>query len=131
MDNWNIPHSVKGLRILFDGDVLLHQLGNKYQDEMFGELVTDLEGAILEADTTIEWYMDTFETEDVIMCFSCDSIDNFRRTYYPKYKEDRLKTHRPLLFNDIRGHLRNTYKSILIPTLEADDLIGILSTLTS
>lgn len=61
---------------------------------------------------------------DIIMCLS-DSEHNFRKLIYPEYKANRGEKRRPIVFNDMREWIMEKYKTLCIPWLEADDVVGI------
>jgi hypothetical protein len=63
----------------------------------------------------------------VIVCLS-DDITNWRKGIYPLYKSNRNDTVRPELLYDMKEWLGQQYPTDLRPTLEADDVMGILST---
>jgi DNA polymerase-1 len=50
----------------------------------------------------------------------------FRHTIEPNYKPGRGR--KPLCFYDIRERMRETYKIVTMPGIEADDVLGILAT---
>lgn len=53
---------------------------------------------------------------------------NFRRTFWPDYKQNRAGNRKPLLLSLLRGVLKDSYKALCLPNVEADDLMGILAT---
>lgn len=61
-----------------------------------------------------------------VVCLS-DLKSNFRKIINPNYKGNR-KNIKPLLYEYLRTYLHNNYKVYEKPTLEADDVIGILAT---
>lgn len=63
---------------------------------------------------------------DIVMVLSDDKA-NFRKTINPSYKGNR-KCIKPILFNFIREYIQQNYKTYIRPTLEGDDVIGILMT---
>ena len=69
------------------------------------------------------------DAEEVIVCLSDDEV-NWRKDVYPAYKSNRSKDGRPELLYPLKAYLADTYRSYLKPTLEGDDVLGILSTST-
>jgi DNA polymerase-1 len=53
---------------------------------------------------------------------------NFRYDVYPAYKSNRKATRKPMLLKPMREWVLKEYKTFLRPGLEADDVLGILST---
>lgn len=66
-----------------------------------------------------------FETTNVVLCFT-DTDGNFRKVILPSYKAGRPP--KPLHYYPLRDHLTATYKTYLKPSLEGDDIMGILAT---
>lgn len=64
---------------------------------------------------------------DIIICLS-DPDANFRKLILESYKGNRKGIPKPLHLMAVKDHLANTYPSYIRPTLEADDIMGILST---
>lgn len=59
----------------------------------------------------------------VIPCLS-DKV-NFRKSLYPEYKANRTKP-KPQLYKDVRRYAEENWECQCLPTLEADDVLGIL-----
>ena len=66
-----------------------------------------------------------FDTQDILLCFT-DRV-NFRKTVDPSYKGNRIKR-KPAGYSKAKKWAMDTYPSIVMPTLEADDVLGILAT---
>ena len=65
--------------------------------------------------------------DEVVICLS-DMQANFRKVINPNYKGNR-KSIKPLLYDYLRRYLKESgYKIYEKPSLEADDVIGILAT---
>jgi DNA polymerase-1 len=57
-----------------------------------------------------------------------DPKANFRKSIWPGYKANRKESVRPLLLDILKDYLRERYAAFHWPALEADDVLGILST---
>lgn len=57
-----------------------------------------------------------------------DPKDNWRLDIYPDYKGNRKDGIRPLLLDILKDYLRTKYNAFHWPSLEADDVLGILNT---
>lgn len=64
---------------------------------------------------------------DIIICLS-DPSDNFRKHVLESYKANRSGTPKPVHLMAVKHHLAAVYPSYIRDTLEADDVMGILST---
>lgn len=63
------------------------------------------------------------------LCLTEDSSDaNFRRGVLPSYKSHRVKTKKPLVLQSVKQWMEDELKAIRIPSLEGDDVMGILAT---
>lgn len=68
------------------------------------------------------------ETSEVMVCLSCPTAENWRLDILPTYKGNRKGTVRPTYLAAVKDYLAAEYPSYRRPTLEADDIMGILST---
>ena len=66
-----------------------------------------------------------FETDDLVLTFT--DTTNFRKSIAPTYKGNRIKR-KPAGYKKLKEWGMNTWPSILWPSLEADDVLGILAT---
>lgn len=67
-------------------------------------------------------------TDKLIVCLSCPTTENWRLKVLPTYKGNRDYSKRPLLLQKVKDYLEANWPSYRRPTLEADDIMGILST---
>ena len=63
--------------------------------------------------------------DDFVLYFS--STNNFRKKIFPDYKGHRMKR-KPLGYRRLINYCKENYKFCILPTLEADDAIGIDAT---
>lgn len=68
----------------------------------------------------------TIGAERVIVTLS-DSA-NWRKDVLPTYKENRVGQRKPMLLSLLKEHLKDNFETFIRPSLEADDVLGILST---
>ncbi|WAW09994.1 hypothetical protein NB640_12365 [Oxalobacter vibrioformis] len=120
--------------LLLDSDIIAYKYASVSQKEFkWGNGATsvaigDLEQAAKDMDTWISQLMLKFKADDVIVCLSCPSSEGFRIKLYPPYKANRAAVPRPALLNPLKDHLEENYRSYKRDTLEADDVMGILTT---
>lgn len=62
-----------------------------------------------------------------ILAFTCTE-GNFRKSVYPAYKSTRKSKRKPVTYEYGREWAMAEYESMTRPTLEADDILGILAT---
>jgi DNA polymerase-1 len=75
----------------------------------------------------IERVMEDLKADAMVVALT-DTGENFRKSILPTYKGNRKDVRKPLLLSHLKDHLRATYEVYDRPTLEADDILGILST---
>ena len=118
-------------RLLIDGDILaykaatLAEVDTKWEDGLW-TLHADENYAKSLLHNEIETLKENLETSSIIIALT-DS-KNFRKDVLPSYKDNRKQRRKHLVLGALREHLRKQYKAIVVPTLEADDVIGILAT---
>lgn len=64
-----------------------------------------------------------------IICLSCPTEENWRLKVLPSYKANRDYSKRPVHLAAVKDYLAAEYPSYRKPALEADDIMGILSTM--
>jgi DNA polymerase-1 len=60
---------------------------------------------------------------EYVLCFS--SKKNFRKKLLPDYKANRKKIRKPIVFKPLREWAEHSYNSMIISSLEADDVLGL------
>ena len=112
--------------LLIDSDIVAFKHAAKFQtDSEFGSW-TDFKGACQGMDNWTSDLMDKLKGDEAIMCLT-DSA-NFRYDILPSYKGNRKGNERPQMLQDLKDYLADTYSCYLREGLEADDVMGILST---
>lgn len=116
---------------LIDGDIFIYQAAsaNEYEAQWstwLWSLHADLDAAIRQFDDTISAVRDAVEADAVVIALTDTS--NWRKTVMPSYKHHRVKTRKPVIYQAMREYAQEKYKTFLRPTLEGDDVLGILAT---
>jgi DNA polymerase-1 len=75
---------------------------------------------------SIEALKDKFKTEEVIIALS--DRKNFRKELNPEYKANRANTRKPMGLGVAQDFFKTKYLAVIWPTLEADDVLGIMAT---
>lgn len=120
--------------ILLDSDIVAFQYASSAQQSYnFGDTgvcttVQELSDVTPRVDQWIADLMLKLKADDIVVCLSVPSRECWRLDVLPSYKGNRLDTVRPQLLMHVKEHLASTYPSYIRPTLEADDVMGILST---
>ena len=91
-------------------------------------LTADAKAAASSMDAHIHRLVDTLEADEAVVALSDPSGRYFRHSVLPSYKSNRKGKRKPLVLNVLKDHLRDNYRSFIKDNLEADDVLGILST---
>lgn len=118
--------------LLIDADLIAYRATAALQQTIdWGDGVVSVDGRLEEAKTearrVVEWFMDGLKGTDLVICLS-DDVQNFRKKIDPTYKQNRGTAERPIHLYDLKEWMAEEWPSKLIPTFEADDVAGILST---
>ncbi len=120
---------------LIDADIVAYQLAATAQRsykfpglEGPAVAVDDWEAQPERIDDEVAKLRAAVKADEVIICLSCPTADNFRLDVLPTYKANREGVVKPEHLVAVKDHLEATYWSYRRPRLEADDIMGILST---
>lgn len=118
--------------LLVDGDVLAYQAASSSEkDTDWGEGFHVLWTHEADLEDYMEKWLDTLretlEPDGMVFALS-DSKHNWRKDVLPTYKANRKNTRKPLGLSYCKDYLREMYETYERPSLEADDILGILST---
>lgn len=76
-------------------------------------------------DNAFDELMETLDGTDLVVALS-DS-ENWRKSVLPTYKHNRSSARKPIILPQVRQYVREKFTAWQRPTLEGDDLLGILS----
>ena len=122
----------KKTEALIDGDILVHRVAAAVEipwewDDDVWTLHADARLAKHLLDVEIARIRETLGGKSVAVTICLSSPNNWRNTILPSYKSNR-KTRKPMVYKDLRAYVANTYDVAVMPTLEADDVMGIMAT---
>lgn len=120
--------------LLVDGDVLVYRIGFASEKPTeWGDHLTTLHSDPTAAKDSMDAYLEHLcewlKADQMIVALTCHDTPNFRKSFYPAYKENRTKTRKPMQWQTLRDHLLLAWNAKIKPNLEADDVLGILSTI--
>src|SRR6185312_8432114 len=120
--------------LLIDADTLVYnaalsaEVPIDWGDDLW-TLHADLGTAITHFTSTLEEIKLALEPTDIIMALSdSDNNSRWRRQVMATYKNNRKKTRRPVVYAPLRQWVHETFTTYERPTLEGDDVLGILAT---
>jgi DNA polymerase-1 len=116
--------------LLIDADYFFYRAAAALEEEHdYNEELTVIVGNFAEAKKVVINELNVlkqrFETDKLILTFTDRS--NFRKTIDPNYKGNRTKR-KPCGYLRLKNWGMETFKSIMKPGLEADDVCGIMAT---
>lgn len=119
--------------LLIDADIVAYQFAAASQQTFdWGDCdslsVKPLEEVTPLVDTWLTELQEKLDADALIICLSCPTEEGWRKDILPTYKENRKNVKRPEHLSPIKDYLEANYPSYRRPTLEADDIMGILST---
>lgn len=118
--------------VLIDADIELYQITQQNQLEVQwdSETVTmtcNTENAKKVFDETIAGIVAKVEADEYIVCLTGDN--NFRKKHFPEYKMNRKEVRKPMGYALLKEHAMTNHPHKIYDELEADDVIGIMSTM--
>jgi DNA polymerase I len=121
--------------LLIDGDVFIYQfacsaeVATHWGDD-FWTLHADAKVAKQKLDAFLAELKDKLEADRFIIAMSDRTRNYFRKQILPTYKANRDKVRKPVILNELRAYVEEAYECFERPTLEGDDVLGILATST-
>lgn len=118
---------------LIDGDVLVYRAGfaaevnTDWGDGTHSVNANETNGIEI-MDYLISNILSDLKTQHYHVALTCHQTVNFRKGFFPLYKENRKKMRKPLLWEFLRTYLVENYDAQVRDTLEADDVLGIWAT---
>lgn len=119
--------------LLIDGDVLVYKTAWASEQVIdWGDDMVTLHSNKEDAADSIDYQLAAIKADlkgdELVVALTCHQSVNFRKEFYPQYKENRAEKRKPLVWKAMRDHLLNNHTARVKPTLEADDVLGILAT---
>ncbi|MCQ4158770.1 hypothetical protein NON00_02360 [Roseomonas sp. GC11] len=113
---------------LIDADGIAYRAACSCQKVLFGSVYLDEDEMISVLEHEIDKAVAACWADDMVLCLSDASENNWRLGVLPSYKSNRDPSKKPLGLPTARAYLLDKRKAWLRPTLEADDVLGILAT---
>lgn len=119
--------------LLIDADILAYRSSSANQRSYdwgngIASVAADEAAARRYAEEEVERLANRLKADEVLICLS-DDFNSFRKDrIWRGYKELRTATERPVHLYDMKRWLSEEYETALWPTLEADDVMGIIAT---
>lgn len=122
---------MSNLTALIDGDILIYQSAAAHNGSIILEggeeaFIGSIEEAKAKFDRDLDEIVSRLRADRAVLALSDDR--NFRKGILPTYKSNRKAGSKPKLITDLREHCAATQDTWQRPTLEGDDVLGILAT---
>lgn len=122
--------------LLVDADIVAYKFAAAAEENFcFDEdqplqLLDNFDHVTVQVDEYLGDLMQKLGGTKLILALSCPSEENFRLSVLPSYKENRKGIQRPTYLKQVREWLSKQYPKAIYqrPTLEGDDVMGILAT---
>ena len=116
--------------LIIDGDIIAYQVSFAKETSIhWGDGLWTMhatEGAVSAGITeAINDLKEKAQTPAAVVALS-DS-DNFRYDIAPYYKANRKDTRKPMMLNFAKQFIKDNFTALILPTLEADDVLGIMT----
>jgi DNA polymerase-1 len=117
---------------LIDGDLFLYQAASANEQSIQWDadtwtLSASFEAARTNFDSFVDHIAKELECEKVVVALS-NYDQPWRKQVMPDYKRSRGETRKPLCWKPLREYIHETRKVYERPSLEGDDVLGILAT---
>lgn len=124
--------------LLIDADIVAYSAaatgqetfdwGHDEDGPTMGTFTRPLQESCDAASSYIDAIATKLKADDVVVCLSCATADCWRKDVLPTYKWNRNPAAKPVQLLDVKAYLAERYRTYQRPRLEADDVMGILST---
>jgi len=117
--------------LLIDGDILIYKIATQNEipthwGDGLWTLHCDENICKAEVDNQLQELKQNLEADNYIIALTDKS--NFRKDILPSYKDNRKAKRKPLALPFLRQYCVDKYEAVIYEGLEADDVLGILST---
>lgn len=117
--------------LLIDGDIVAYKAALSCEEPInwgddFWTLHADLGVAKAHVDKLIDGWVHQLAADKVKVALTGST--NFRKSILPSYKENRKDQRKPVVLNELKKYLIETYGAVTMKDLEADDVLGIWAT---
>ena len=120
--------------LLVDSDIVAYKFASSNQENFkwpngrASKHLEDFSEVTAQCDLWLSELQDKLNADEMIICLSCPSAEGFRMKVLPSYKGNRVGVEKPAYLQALKDHMKANYKFYERPSLEADDVMGILST---
>lgn len=121
----------KKTTVLIDGDILIYEAASSSESPIhWGGGLWTLHSyeseALARLEMKIQHIVEVTYADAIV--FALSDTTNWRQEVYPPYKRNRKDKRKPLLLPFLRDHVLTKMDALTLPTLEGDDVLGILAT---
>ena len=122
----------KPTHLLIDGDIYLYEATTATERAVdYGNDNWVLSANLVESKELFKLMIDQIVDDidpDASMTICLSDAGNFRKQLSDTYKSQRKAQRKPLIFPELKQWVMETYGTLMLPNLEADDVMGIMAT---
>lgn len=113
--------------IHIDGDIIVYNAGFAADNDTTTDVSISLANSKKMIFNKVGYIKETFNIKNVYVYLTADDKSNFRYEVAKTlpYKGNRIKSHRPTFYNEIRNYLVKKFDAEMVSGKEADDELGI------
>lgn len=116
---------------LIDGDLFIFRAASAHEyeaqwDHNLWTLHAEFGPACAQFESTVAELKEAAQADEVVIALT--DVENWRKKVMPTYKAHRQKTRKPIVYQPMREYCMERYNTFMRPTLEGDDVLGILAT---
>lgn len=117
--------------LLIDGDILIYKIATQNEipthwGDGLWTLHCDENVCKADVDNQIQQLKENLKADNFIIALT--DKNNFRKDILPSYKDNRKQKRKPMVLPSLRQYCLDKYDAVIMDSLEADDVLGILST---
>jgi len=114
--------------LLIDGDILAYKVSSACEEAVhWGDDLWTLHADAKEGKSQVDLWLKDIQVDleygEGLKVF-LSSKDNYRLDVYSEYKANRVGKRKPMILAELKRHMEAVWDAVSVPTLEADDVIG-------
>jgi hypothetical protein len=119
--------------LLIDADVLIYMAALNVEvatqwNEWLWTLHADFNAGVDRLEELLNDMQEELKADRMVMALSSYTEPNWRNSVLPSYKQHRKNARRPIIWRPLREYIEEKHETFMRPTLEGDDVLGILLT---
>lgn len=119
--------------LLIDADIFIFRMASAVESAIEWEpgqwsITADADEAARKLDDLLTSFQDQLQADRLVLAMKDTTAPLWRRSVLPAYKANRSSQRPPIIRGALMAHCEAKYETFARPTLEGDDILGILAT---